>query len=157
MRRSEGAFRKGAYLFILIRYTGMHAEEYSASAVRLTHKPTGIKVTCQNERSQHQNKASAMKLLRARVIAHEEALKKDESDRVREEVDSTGARSERIRTYNFADDRISDHRLSGSKFGLPRMLDGELLDELASELQEQRMLTRREAFMQGLEGKAEKP
>ena len=69
---------------------------------------------------------------------------------MRLQVDSTGARSERIRTYNFADDRISDHRLRGSLFGMPRMLNGELLEELAEELATQAMLSRREAFMKRL-------
>ena len=120
------------------------------SAVRMTHKPTGIKVEIQNERSQHQNKARALQVLTARVKAHFERIARAESDRVRDEVDSTGARSERIRTYNFPDDRVSDHRLSGAKFGLPRMLEGAMLEELATELKEQQVGARREAFVRQL-------
>ena len=114
----------------------------------LTHTPTGIKVSCQSERSQHQNKATAMRVLRARLAAHDEEVRKAEHDAVRGEQASTGARSERIRTYNFPDDRVTDHRLDGSKFGLPRMLTtAETLDELVEDLREQQRAARLEEFL----------
>jgi len=120
------------------------------SAVRLTHKPTGIKVQCQAERSQVINRERAMQQLTARVAAQEEAERRAKAQELRDEVDSTGGRSERIRTYNWADDRITDHRISSSKFGIPKMMQGELLGELAEELGTHMRWRRREAFLRGL-------
>ena len=122
------------------------------SAVRMTHKPTGIKVNCQNERSQVQNRAVALRLLTARVAAHEEAIRREADKKIRDEVDSGGMRSDRIRTYNWADDRVTDHRISSSKFGIPRMMAGELLGELTDELATHMRLRRRETFLRDLEG-----
>ena len=121
------------------------------SAVRMTHKPTGLRVQCQNERSQHQNRATALRLLAARVAAHEEAKRREAEQSMRDEVESLGMRSERIRTYNWADDRVTDHRIGVSKFGIPRMMAGEALGELTAELQTQLRLRRREAFLKSLE------
>ena len=123
------------------------------SAVRITHKPTGIKVNIQNERSQIENKRQAMILLKARVKAHFDAIADAEAKQQRQVVDTTGARSERIRTYNWADDRISDHRLGGSKFGIPKMMEGELLDEFSEELKAMNFVQRREALIRSLDEK----
>jgi peptide chain release factor 1 len=96
------------------------------SAVRITHLPTGTVVSCQNEKSQLQNKESAMRILRARLIAlAEEAAAKDASDARRLQV-RTVDRSERIRTYNFPENRISDHRVGFKAYNLDAVLDGEL-------------------------------
>jgi peptide chain release factor 1 len=100
-----------------------------ATAVRMTHLPTGMVVTCQDERSQLQNKVKAMSVLRTRLMDIEQQ-KQDEritSDR-RSQV-GTGDRAEKIRTYNFPQDRISDHRINLNFHNLPRVLDGEI-DEL---------------------------
>ena len=122
------------------------------SAVRLTHKETGIKVgPIANERSQHQNKASAFKLLTARVQAHFDAIEAEKNKAARDEVESGGSRSERIRTYNWADDRITDHRIGLSLFGIDKMLNGELLGEMTDELGAQMRLRRREAFLRRLD------
>lgn len=104
------------------------------SAVRITHLPTGIVVSCQNERSQLQNRAQAMHVLKVRLqaLADEEAAKKA-SDSRRSQV-RTVDRSERVRTYNFPENRISDHRVNYKAYNLDQVLEGELdgvLDALA--------------------------
>ncbi|HEX7659513.1 MAG TPA: peptide chain release factor 1 [Pseudonocardiaceae bacterium] len=104
------------------------------SAVRITHLPTGIVVSCQNERSQLQNKARAMQVLRARLQAlADEKAASEASDARRSQV-RTVDRSERVRTYNFPENRISDHRVGYKAYNLDQVLDGDLdavLDALA--------------------------
>jgi peptide chain release factor 1 len=96
------------------------------SAVRITHLPTGVVVSCQNEKSQLQNKESALRILRARLLAHAlEEAEKEASDARRSQVRSVD-RSERIRTYNFPENRISDHRTGFKAYNLDQVLDGEL-------------------------------
>jgi peptide chain release factor 1 len=96
------------------------------SAVRITHLPTGIVVSCQNEKSQLQNKESAMRILRARLLAAaQEEADKEASDARRSQV-RTVDRSERIRTYNFPENRISDHRTGFKSYNLDQVLDGDL-------------------------------
>jgi peptide chain release factor 1 len=96
------------------------------SAVRITHIPTGIVVSCQNEKSQLQNKESAMRILRARMLqAAQEAANAEASEARRSQV-RTVDRSERIRTYNFAENRISDHRVGFKAYNLDQVLDGDL-------------------------------
>ncbi len=96
------------------------------SAVRITHIPTGIVVTCQDERSQHKNKAKAMKVLRSRLL---ELQRKEQEKKISEERRSmigTGDRSERIRTYNFPQGRVTDHRIGLTLYKLNDILEGEL-------------------------------
>lgn len=96
------------------------------SAVRITHVPTGTVVSCQNEKSQLQNKESAMRILRARLLAAaENAAAKEASDARRSQV-RTVDRSERIRTYNFPENRLSDHRVGFKSHNLDQILDGDL-------------------------------
>jgi len=96
------------------------------SAVRITHIPTGTVVSCQNEKSQLQNKESAMRILRARLLAAaEEKAAQDASDARRSQV-RTVDRSERIRTYNFPENRLSDHRVGFKSHNLDQVLDGDL-------------------------------
>ena len=96
------------------------------SAVRITHIPTGVVVSCQNEKSQLQNKESAMRILRARLLAEaQEQAAREASDARRSQV-RTVDRSERIRTYNFPENRISDHRVGFKAYNLDQVLDGEL-------------------------------
>src|SRR5688572_22130747 len=102
------------------------------SAVRITHVPTGIVVSCQNEKSQLQNRDQAMRILRARLLAAaEEEASAEASDARRSQV-RTVDRSERIRTYNYPENRISDHRTGYKAYNLDHVLDGDLDPVLAS-------------------------
>ncbi len=96
------------------------------SAVRITHIPTGIVVTCQDEKSQHKNKAKALKILRARLLDQMEREKHEEIAQKRKNQVGTGDRSERIRTYNFPQNRITDHRINLTLHNLEEVLEGNL-------------------------------
>ena len=100
-----------------------------ATAVRITHLPTGIVTTCQDERSQLQNKVKAMTVLRTRLLDIERRQQEEKIVQERRSQVGTGDRAEKIRTYNFPQDRISDHRIGLNLHNLPRILEGEL-DEL---------------------------
>jgi len=106
------------------------------SAVRITHLPTGIVVTCQDERSQLKNKAKAMAVLRARLLALAEERRDEEQGAARRAQIGKGERSEKMRTYNFPQDRLTDKRLGYNLSNLPRRMDGEideLIDALAAQ------------------------
>ncbi|MDE5859581.1 MAG: peptide chain release factor 1 [Oscillospiraceae bacterium] len=113
---------------------GQHINK-TESAVRITHLPTGVVVECQDERSQHKNKDKAMKILRSRLY---EALLQEQSDKIASERKSqvgTGNRSERIRTYNFPESRVTDHRIGLTLYRLEYILNGnldEVIDALAT-------------------------
>ena len=97
-----------------------------ATAVRITHKPTGIVATCQDESSQHKNREKAMAVLRARVLAREvERQQREETEARRAQV-GTGDRSQRVRTYNFPDRRVTDHRVRLTLHNLEGVLDGDV-------------------------------
>jgi peptide chain release factor 1 len=104
------------------------------SAVRITHVPTGIVVSQQDEKSQHKNRAKAMKVLRARLYEAERAAKDAERAASRRSQVGSGDRSERIRTYNFPQGRVTDHRINLTMHKLDRVLAGEALDEIVDAL-----------------------
>jgi len=104
-----------------------------ATAVRITHLPTGIVTTCQDERSQLRNKTKAMSVLRARLLDIEQRKQEAEITSQRRSQVGTGDRSEKIRTYNFPQDRVTDHRIGLNLHNLPRIMEGEL-DELIDAL-----------------------
>ena len=121
---------------------GGQSVQKNSTAVRLTHLPTGMVVQCQDERSQLQNRMRAMSILRARLyeIALEKQQKKEEATR-RAQV-GTGERSEKIRTYNFPQSRVTDHRINLSSYNLPAVLDGDLdefIDELTTQEEAERL------------------
>ena len=114
------------------------------SAVRLTHIPTGLVVTCQNEKSQLQNKEQAMRILRARLLAAARATADAAASDIRRSQVRTVDRSERVRTYNFPENRIADHRVGYKAYNLDAVLDGDLdavLDALAQADRTERLAT----------------
>ncbi|MFN2267291.1 MAG: peptide chain release factor 1 [Desulfonatronovibrio sp.] len=98
------------------------------SAVRITHIPTGLVVSCQDEKSQHKNRAKAMKVLRSRLLSNMEEEQKKELDATRKAQVGSGDRSERIRTYNYPQGRVSDHRINLTLYNLDAILEGQLDD-----------------------------
>ena len=114
------------------------------SAVRITHEPTGIVVSCQDEKSQHKNKAKAMRVLRSRVYEKKLEERRQERDQARRSMVGSGDRSAKIRTYNFPQDRVTDHRLEGDQknYSLQSIIDGTLdpiIDALRAEENAERL------------------
>jgi peptide chain release factor 1 len=120
---------------------GQHVQK-NATAVRLTHLPTGMVAQCQDERSQLQNRTRAMSILRARLYEAALMERQAKEDATRRSQVGSGERSEKIRTYNFPQSRVTDHRIGLSSHNLPAILDGKLnefIDELATQEEAERL------------------
>jgi peptide chain release factor 1 len=106
---------------------GQHVNK-TESAIRITHIPTGLVVTCQDESSQHKNRAAALKVLKSRMLAAEQEKVAAERAAERRSLVSTGDRSAKIRTYNFSQGRVTDHRINFTTFRLNEILDGDITE-----------------------------
>ena len=108
-----------------------------ATAIRITHIPTGVVTTCQDERSQHKNKEKALAVLRSRLLAAEIEKQQQEIVDTRRSQVGSGDRSERVRTYNFPQGRITDHRIGLTSYNLEQVLDGDLMEFIEALVQEE--------------------
>jgi peptide chain release factor 1 len=120
---------------------GQHMQK-NATAVRITHKPTGMVVSCENQRSQTQNKERAMAVLRARLYEMEHQRQKDQRGQERRLQVGSGDRSEKIRTYNYPQNRVTDHRIGLTLYRLDTIVNGDLdefIEELATTDQAERL------------------
>jgi peptide chain release factor 1 len=120
----------------------------TSSAIRILHKPTGVVVQCQDERSQHKNLAKAMRVLRSRLYENEIEKQRQKRDAARRVMIGSGDRSERIRTYNFPQNRVTDHRINFTIYNLDRFILGDM-DELIEQLMEHDRKLRLEALATG--------
>ena len=114
----------------------------NSTAVRLIHLPTGMVITCQDERSQLQNKTRAMSILKARLYDMEQQRQQDELDAERRSMIGSGDRSEKIRTYNYPQSRVTDHRINLSSYNLAGVMNGDLdmfIDELILRSESERL------------------
>ncbi len=120
---------------------GQHMQK-NETAIRITHTPTGMVVSCQDQRSQTQNRVRAMSILRSRLYEMEEQPRQEERAASRRAQVGTGERSEKIRTYNYPQSRVTDHRINVSVYNLPTVMDGdfdEFIEELATREQAERL------------------
>lgn len=108
------------------------------SAVRITHIPTGVVVSCQDERSQHKNKAKALKVLQSRLLAFQQEKVASEKSQMRKELVGSGERAEKVRTYNFPQNRVTDHQVNVTLNKLDMVMEGELDDIIVALMQKER-------------------
>ena len=120
---------------------GQHVNK-TDSAVRITHIPSGLVVACQDDRSQHKNKAKAMKMLQSRLLVQQQEKQQEEMSKKRKELVGTGERAEKVRTYNFPQNRVTDHQVDITLKSLDRFIEGEI-DEVVQALQEKDRQERR--------------
>jgi len=126
------------------------------SAVRITHLPTGLSVSMQDERCQHQNREKAMKILRSKIYDMERTKAMEARSELVMGAGATGSRGDKVRTYNFPQDRITDHRVGFTITGVERVLNGETLGSIVDELQEKDKLERLQVFLDKLTSSAPK-
>jgi peptide chain release factor 1 len=121
---------------------GGQSVQKNSTAVRITHLPTNIVAQCQDERSQGRNKQKAMAVLRSRLLDIEIRKQREEIDSSRRSQVGSGERAEKIRTYNFPQDRITDHRVGYTRHGMPALLDGDIVDivEVLSKREQEQLL-----------------
>ena len=120
---------------------GQHVNK-TDSAIRITHLPSGLAIECQDDRSQHRNKARAIALLKARLLDAEQQQQQEQQAQTRKNLVGSGDRSERIRTYNFPQGRITDHRIDLTLYQLPKLMEGDMdiiINLLISELNTKQM------------------
>jgi peptide chain release factor 1 len=134
----ERSFASGEVRIDVMRASGKGGQHVNTteSAVRLTHIPTGITVSMQDERSQHKNKAKAFQILRARIAELERVEQEQEERKKRKDQVTSTDRSDKIRTYNFPQNRITDHRCGYSVHDIPGVMSGERLDQLVDVLEQ---------------------
>lgn len=120
---------------------GQHVNK-TDSAVRITHIPTGVVVACQEERSQHKNRAKAMKMLQSRLLAAQREKHEEETSKKRKEMVGTGERAEKVRTYNFPQNRVTDHQVEMTLKNLDRFIEG-AIDEIIEALRQKEHEERR--------------
>jgi peptide chain release factor 1 len=126
---------------------GQHVNK-TDSAIRITHIPTGVVVECQEERSQHKNRAKAMSMLKSRLLAAQQEAAKTEETEARRNLVGSGDRSERIRTYNFPQGRLTDHRINLTLYKLDEIMEGDLnqvIEPLINEYQADQLAAMSEA------------
>jgi peptide chain release factor 1 len=140
----------------VFRSTGSGGQSVNTtdSAVRLTHKPTGLVVKCQQEKSQLKNRNMAMRMLRAKLYELEQEKQRNARDAARRSQVGTGDRSEKIRTYNFPQDRLTDHRVNYTRHNLPAVMDGDVGDVIEACRTFFAAQALREAARGGQEGRA---
>ncbi len=117
------------------------------SAVRITHIPTGVVVACQDERSQHKNKAKAMKILQSRILAAQVEAQQIEMAKARKEQIGGGLRAEKVRTYNYPQNRITDHQIDLTLKKLDIIMEGPTLDEIIDSLMQEEREKRKQQFL----------
>lgn len=125
---------------------GQHVNK-TESAVRITHIPTGVVVTCQDERSQHKNKAKALKMLQSRLLASQKEKQETEMSQKRRELVGGAMRAEKIRTYNFPQNRVTDHQVDLTLKKLDMVLEGELDEIIDALLEKERQEKRKQPFV----------
>lgn len=151
----ERTFANGEVRIDVMRASGKGGQHVNTteSAVRLTHIPTGITVSMQDERSQHKNKAKAFTILRARIADLERAKTEEEERKKRSDQVSSTDRSDKIRTYNFPQNRITDHRCSYSVHDIEGVMRGEKLDQIIDEMEQFEAQGKSRQLLADLEGK----